>query len=77
MTTHNDATELGLRVTHIINTMLEAPVQLDFAALPLDVMGPDGLRRAYVLVTLNEGLLRQFETVAMEAARKRKQTGGQ
>lgn len=78
MTTEKDAIAIGTLVAHLVDQLIEAPpqLQLQFSATALDVMGPSGLRRAYLIVTTNEELMRKFETNAAEASRQRKEARG-
>jgi hypothetical protein len=78
MTIRDDQQEIGAAVHDAVG-MLMSNLDVNFTATPIDVMTKDGIRRAYVLVTLNDDVVREFEggVEAVVREEKRRREGGQ
>lgn len=73
MTTNKDNEEIGRMVRDTIGVLLQGPAEIHFGVNAIDVMTPDGMRRAFVMVTMNEAVVQQLELgmrAAMDALRK-------
>lgn len=75
MSSPKDDAEIGTQIRQIIGSMLQLPDQLGgmVAVHPLDVMTPDGIRRAFIMVTMNETIVQHLEAgirAAMEQLKR-------
>lgn len=52
--------EIGVAVQHAIGVLLRQP-EVALAATPIDVMSVEGVRRAFIFVTINEDAAILFE----------------
>ena len=72
-----DLIEIG-RAVHSAAAALLQHEEVAFSATPVDIMGPDGMRRAFVMVTLDERVVQFLEqglAIALEAQRKNQEGG--
>jgi hypothetical protein len=73
-TNDRDALEIGAAVHQSIAALLQND-EVVFSACPIDVMHQDGMRRAFVLVTLDEDVVDFLEhglAEAIEQMRRRR-----
>lgn len=78
MIPNKDDEEIGRMVRDTIAALLQCPAEIHFGVNAIDLMTPDGMRRAFVMITMNETLVSHLERgmrAAMDALREHPEDG--